>query len=339
MLRTSLRPLVAIVLILLAGTVLRAEEKSPNWVKVSDKNGFTPRDSCGELVFQDKLWLMGGWVDSFKDPPRDIWTSKDGKDWTRVAETAPWKHSDFPMTLVYKDKIWVMGGWHGGRLAHASASNQVWSTPDGVNWKQETEAAAWSPRMAGGVCVFKDRMWLLGGIQKYYFGNDDDLKNDVWSSSDGVTWELATEKAPWSPRAYIVPVVLNGRIYVFAGGNYLPRYQVKNDVWSSEDGKNWRLEIEQAPWSGRIWYSAVAYRDRLWLLGGWSNNPSRNWNDVWTSKDGKTWAQFKTETVWKERHEHSTYVKDDKIYVVAGHAAPLQNDVWELFVPKEYFKE
>jgi hypothetical protein len=76
------------------------------------------------------------------------------------------------------------------------------------------------------------------------------------------------------------------------------------------------------------------YRDRMWLLGGWSNNPASNWNDVWHSADGKTWTELKTETVWAKRHEHSAYVFQDKMWVVAGHAQPLRNDVWSLELPK-----
>src|ERR1044071_4605935 len=70
-----------------------AQSTAPNWVKISDKNGFSARDSCGELVFNNRIWLMGGWVDSFKDPPRDVWSSPDGKEWTKNTETAAWKHS------------------------------------------------------------------------------------------------------------------------------------------------------------------------------------------------------------------------------------------------------
>jgi hypothetical protein len=315
-----------------------AQAPAPNWVRIAETTAFTPRDSCGELVFQNKLWLLGGWMDSFQDPPRDVWSSADGVTWNRVTAAAAWKHSDFPMTVTFKDRMWVMGGWHGGRLLHASASNAVWSSDDGADWKQETAAAGWSPRMTGGAVVFKDRIWVLGGVQMYYFGDDSDLKNDVWSSADGVTWQLATDQAPWSPRAYHQAVVHNGRLWVMGGGNYLPNYQVKNDVWSSSDGVQWEQATEHAPWPPRLWFSAVAYRDRLWVLGGWSNNPAKNWNDVWTSVDGQTWTEFKTEAIWKPRHEHSVYVMQDKLWVVTGHAAPLINDVWQLDVPKGWFK-
>jgi len=308
----------------------------PAWVKVTDSAGFSPRDSCGELVYKDRLWILGGWMDSFKEPPRDVWSSNDGIEWTRATDQAPWKHSDFPMTVVFKDRMWLMGGWHGGRLPGASASNSVWSSTDGTEWKLETAAAEWSPRMSGGLLVFKDRLWLLGGVQKYYFGNDDDLKNDVWSSINGVHWERISEAAPWPPRAYVAPVVLRDRMYSFGGGNYLPNYHGYNDVWSSADGVTWTQEAAHAPWSPRIWFSAVDYRDRMWILGGWSNNPSRNWSDVWYSADGKTWTELKTRNGWKERHEHSAYVFQDKLWVVGGHAQPLNSEVWQLSLPERW---
>uniref|UniRef100_A0A7C2NXS2 Galactose oxidase n=1 Tax=Schlesneria paludicola TaxID=360056 RepID=A0A7C2NXS2_9PLAN len=325
---TSIR--IAAGIFLLWTSSAAAQSPPPNWVQVTDKAAFTPRDSCGEVVFNGRMWLLGGWVNSFQDPPRDVWSSADGVTWDRATEAAAWKHSDFPMAVAFQDRMWVMGGWHGGRLPHASASNAVWSSTDGANWKQETAAAAWSPRMAAGAVVFNNRLWIFGGTQKYYFGDDDDLKNDVWSSADGVHWELATDKAPWSPRAYLGAVVHAGRLWVLGGGNYLPNYQVKNDVWSSTDGVHWDLVAEAAPWSPRIWFFAAAYRERLWVLGGWSNHPSKNWNDVWTSADGKTWSEFKTETIWTPRHEHSVYVHQDKLWVVTGHAAPLSGEVWRL---------
>jgi hypothetical protein len=94
-----------------------------------------------------------------------------------------------------------------------------------------------------------------------------------------------------------------------------------------------------APWPPRVWFSAVTYHDRIWVLGGWSNNPARNRGDVWHSRDGKAWTQFKTRTCWKERHEHSAYVFQDRIWVAGGHAQPLSSEVWSLRVPKGWLKD
>jgi hypothetical protein len=74
----------------------------------------------------------------------------------------------------------------------------------------------------------------------------------------------------------------------------------------------------------------------MWVLGGWSNKPSKNWNDVWHSRDGKTWRALKSDVVWKERHEHSAFVFQDKIWIAGGHATPLSSEVWSLELPRDW---
>lgn len=314
------------------------DEKAPDWVRVTEKAGWQPRDSQGEVVFRDQLWIFGGWFDSFHAPPRDVWSSPDGKSWALVTSEAPWKHSDLSMSITFKDRMWFMGGWYNGRLPGHSAGNEVWSSSDGVKWEQATANAGWTPRLASALVEFKGRMWLLGGTENYYFGDEKSAKNDVWSSVDGKEWTRATANAGWPARAYHQAAVLGNRMYVFGGGNYVPQYAALNDVWSSEDGVTWTQVTEHAGWSPRLWFSSVVYRDHMWVLGGWSNNPSKNWGDVWYSKDGKEWKQLKSAVTWKERHEHSAYVFQDKIWIAGGHAQPLSSEVWSLELPKGWGK-
>ena len=328
----------AVLFLCTTGLLAADPPKAPDWVKVTDKAAWKARDSQGEVVFKDKLWLMGGWYDSFSSPPRDVWSSGDGKVWDLVQPNAPWKHSDLPMTTVFDGKMWLMGGWYNGRLKDHSASNEVWSSTDGKEWTQATAKAAWTPRIAGGLVAFKGKMWLLGGTEDYYFGDDKSLKNDVWFTENGKDWKQATANAGWSPRAYHQAVVHGGKMWVLGGGNYVPTYHAKNDVWSSEDGINWKPVTEKAPWHERLWFSSVVYRDRIWVLGGWSKVPDQNWGDVWYSKDGKDWTEYKPAVRWKERHEHSAYVWKDKIWIAGGHAKPLSNEVWSLDVPQEWFE-
>ena len=180
-------------------------------------------------------------------------------------------------------------------------------------------------------------MWVLGGTEDYYFGDDHNLKNDVWSSADGKAWRLETADAVWPPRAYHQAAVLDGRIYLFGGGNYVPGYKAFNDVWSSDDGARWIRVTAAAPWHPRLWFSTAVYRGRIWVLGGWSNDPSKDWNDVWSTRDGRTWAPLKSGVVWKGRHEHSAYVFRDKLWVAGGHARPLSGEVWSLTIPEDWF--
>ncbi len=305
---------------------------TPDWIRIIEKAEWRARDSSGELVFRDQMWILGGWFSSFEPCPRDVWSSRDGRNWTQLQREAPWKHSDLPMTLVFDDRMWLMGGWFNGLLPGCSASSEVWSSSDGLSWKQATARASWSPRLAAGAIAFQDKMWILGGIENYFLGDDTSLRNDVWCSTDGETWELATEQAPWSPRAFHQAVVLDGKMWVFGGGNYVPRHFALNDVWCSEDGVEWTLVRENAPWEPRLWFSSVVYRNRIWVLGGWSQEEG-NMGDVWCSADGEHWTCLKSEVLWRPRHEHSAFVFQDRIWVAGGHAAPLSSEVWSLHLP------
>jgi hypothetical protein len=332
------KKLFAVLFMILLFFSINGQDKNINWVKVTDNAEWKARDSQGEVVFNNQLWIFGGWFNSYEAPPRDVWSSKDGINWKLVNNAAPWIHSDLPSSIVFKGKMWMMGGWYNGRLEGHTAGNQVWSSKDGINWKQVTGKAEWSPRTAAAIVQFKGKLWILGGTENYYFGDNRSLKNDVWYSSDGKTWTLATADAGWPPRAYHQAAVLNGRIYIFGGGNYVPEYNAVNDVWSSEDGIHWTQNTPAAPWHERLWFSSVVYRDHIWIMGGWSNNPYKNWSDVWYSKDGKNWSELKSEVVWKGRHEHSAFVFQDKIWVAGGMTPPLTNDVWSLFIPEKWLK-
>lgn len=323
-------------LILYINPVVHAQVGAADWTLETSNAAWQARDSQGELVYKNQLWIFGGWFNSQEAPPRDVWSSADGKTWEMHTNSAPWIHSDLSMSITFKNKMFMMGGWYNGRLKGHSASNMVWSSKNGIDWKQETAQASWSPRIASAIVEFKGKIWLLGGTENYYFGDKNSLKNDVWYSANGRDWKLATSDAGWSPRAYHQAAVLNGKIYVFGGGNYVPEYHANNDVWSSEDGIHWTKLSDSAPWQERLWFSSVVYRDRIWVMGGWSNNPYKNHSDVWSSKDGITWEEFKSEHVWKERHEQSAFVFQDKIWIAGGMTPPLVNDVWSLKLPKDW---
>lgn len=328
--------IINIVVIFLSVTVVFAQQQNVNWVLEQQHADWQQRDSQGEVVFKNKMWIMGGWFNSNEAPPRDVWSSSNGKKWELVTKEALWIHSDLSMSIVFKNKMWMMGGWYNGRLPGHSASNQVWSSKNGKTWKQETKAAAWSPRLAAAVVEFKGKLWLLGGSENYYFGNKQSLKNDVWYTSDGKNWKLATDNAGWAPRAYHQAIVLNNKMYVMGGGNYVPEYFALNDVWCTEDGIHWTKLCEAAPWHERIWFSSVVYCNRIWVMGGWSGNPYKNWGDIWYSKDGKEWTPYVSNAAWKERHELSAFVFKDKLWVAGGMTPPLVNDVWSLALPQNW---
>lgn len=305
-------------------------EAGPDWELVTEAAPWQPRDSQGELVYDDHMWIFGGWFTPQIANPRDVWKSPDGKNWTCTVEVAPWEHGDLPATMAYKGKMWLMGG---RKLPGAENSNKVWSSVDGTAWQLESEDAGWCPRVGHSFVVWQDRMWILGGTENFYDDNELTLKNDVWSSADGKNWRLETEDAGWSKRRDAQAVIFDDKLWIMGGGHWRPETIPRNDVWCTEDGINWTQVSTAAEWQQRMWFSLVVYRDRMWVLGGWSRKDG-NYGDVWYSKDGEHWTQLTSNVIWKERHEHSAYVFRDKIWVAGGHAEPLNSEVWSLEIPE-----
>lgn len=316
----------------LLSPAVAAQSAATDWKQETAAAEWQPRDSQGEFVYDNHLWIMGGWFTPKLPNPRDVWKSADGVKWTRVTDEAPWIHSDLPASMVFRGRMWMMGG---RKLPGSECSNQVWSSKNGKDWTLVNKAAPWKPRLAPGFVVFKNRMWLLGGTEDFYNNNDSTMMNDVWSSSDGKDWKLEVAEAPWAKRTHGQAVVFDGKIWVMGGGSRAPKASPRNDIWCSSDGRNWELVTESAPWPARLWFSAVVYRDHLWVLGGWSEKDG-NYGDVWYSKDGKSWTEFKSGAIWSKRHEHAAFVFKDKIWVAGGAAEPkykLDSEVWSLELP------
>lgn len=291
-----------------------------------------PRDSAGEFVFQNKLWILGGWKTDPAELLRDVWNSADGVKWNLVQPKLPFHYTDLPMSIIFKNKIWVMGGTTLSDPIKIT-TNDIWNSDDGINWNKAEKSAAWSPRTGTPIVEFNGRLWIFGGLE--WIGDKQTFKNDVWSSVDGINWEKMTEHAAWEPRAYHGALAYKGKLWVIGGGSYKPGYVALNDVWNSEDGVNW-TKVSNAPWHGRIWFSTVVYNDYMWVIGGWSKD-TLNSDGIWYSNDGEKWKRLAISKTWRARHEPSTYVFDGKVILAGGHdGTPLTNEVWQLDVPSAW---
>ena len=82
--------------------------------------------------------------------------------------------------------------------------------------------------------------------------------------------------------------------------------------------------------------SLGVFRDRMWILGGWSKEIG-NFGDVWCSKDGRNWTELKSDAIWESRHEHSAYVFQDRIWIAGGCGEQLNSAVWTLAISEGWF--
>ncbi len=235
------------------------------------------RHTAGYVVFQDKLWILGG------DPLQghyqsDVWNSEDGITWNRVnpGRDVPWAPRVLHLSAAFNGRIWILGGQTLPQYAPADERfyDDIWSSADGILWTKAAAAGAqWSPRgMIGGSAVLHGRLWLLGGgIYDTPQRPQREFYNDVWSSADGIHWQRHLEHAPWHPRQYHDVAVFDGRLWVLEGWNQ----ENRNDVWHSADGVEWQ-ELPGTPWAPRHASSLFVYQDALWVVAG--NNMQ---SDVW----------------------------------------------------------
>ena len=77
---------------------------------------------------------------------------------------------------------------------------------------------------------------------------------------------------------------------------------LRDDIWSSADGRTWRLETAHAGWSPRAYHQAVVHGGRIYVLGGGNYTPAYHArNDVWSSTDGVNWTQVTASAGWSPR--------------------------------------
>jgi hypothetical protein len=278
-------------------------------------------------VFNNKIWVLGGWVWDTDECLNDVWYSSDGVNWTQVTASAPWSSRKSFQCFVYNSKLWIVGGNH-METSSGSTLNDVWSSSDGINWTQVTSAAPWSSRGSHQCIVFDGKMWVLGGFSYSYTSSGGTARtefNDVWCSSDGLHWTQKTSSAAWGKRYVFQCVSFNGKLWVLGGAKVgSPLY---DDVWSSPDGIVWTREGSSVLWGQRARFQAVVLNSRIWILGG--QGSSVNLNDVWSSYDGKTWNNVSTYSAWDIREDHRCVVYDNKIWLLGGTGVhDDHNDVW-----------
>ena len=172
------------------------------------------------LVYQDKLWVMGG-TGGTSDAEtffNDVWVSDDGATWTLVNPYSDWTPRLWTSGAVYDDKIFIINGlsltewpddW--GNTA------EIWFTEDGVEWFPLESELKWAPRHASFSTVDeKHGLLLMGG-----YGGGNVLErsyNDVWSIkaafffskpegdlNDLATWGKHKDGSGESPASFNAP--------------------------------------------------------------------------------------------------------------------------------------
>ena len=246
-------------------------ENGKNWTEVTPDGGFGGRAGHRSVVFDNRIWIIGGRDGDTKKPLNDVWYSSDGITWHQATAAAPFAPRwSFGLT-VSDGRMWVIGG----SANDGTPVNDVWYSSDGITWIQASPHAGFSPRMDLSATTFGGKIWVTGGFDwSRHF-------NDLWSTGDGNGWTEVSDHATYPERRYQKTEVADDRMWIIGGigGDTPYNWRYLTDVWYSPDGKTWTRATEHAGFPGRYEFTTAVFNNRLWVIGGTSGN------DIWCSDE------------------------------------------------------
>ena len=252
---------------------------------------------------------------------KDVWYSPDGENWAAATLDAPWPGRFEHTSVVHDGKMWVIGGRNSD---HLWGMSDVWYSDDGRIWTSATLSAPWGPRCRHASFVFGGSMWVIrgAGVADAWHSTDGTswtLVPGSWGSGmapsvvayrDAI-WVFSPEAArsssdkdfvlhhehfsvPWGDRRGHTLLVYDDRVWMMGGlrsNAPLPGYRLMNDVWCF-DGVAWEQVTAYADWSVREQHTAVAFQDKIWILGGKDTDYLKN--DIWYTQ-----RETATDDSWK----------------------------------------
>ncbi len=104
-----------------------------NWTREVDAP-FGVRVNYSSIVFNDKLYIIGGKENILSQYKNDVW-SFDGTAWNQIATTTEFSPREALSSFVSDNKIYIFGG-RSSTIRGFTNYNDIWSSSDGVNWTQ-----------------------------------------------------------------------------------------------------------------------------------------------------------------------------------------------------------
>lgn len=278
------------------------------WTKLLDSAGWRKSYNFQLFSLHDTLWTFHH---------DGVWLSADGFRWMKSPLSNVIGNGAFLDYVVFKGTVYGLGHFEGNIETFIQKSS-VYSSGDLRHWDTVATESNLPNRFFYHPFVYQNKLWIIGGEDK------TTKYADVWNSPDGIAWTKQRDSLPFGRRSGDRVVELKGRLYLLG-----------NDVWSSTDGLRWQKETDEILKGEEVsGYAALAFDDRIWLLG--CNRNGRFSSQVLTSTDGKTWQS--QEAPWAPRGGIAATVHQNKLYLTGGKYGGTpnhpdfryDNDLWML---------
>lgn len=145
---------------------------------------------------------------------------------------------------------------------------------------------------------------------------------------ENLVWIEKASTAPWEPRDSGEVFLFQNKMWLMGGlngngkvkGNHAVEYWTVphfNDIWNTDDGVNWQLVATSSKWAPRRSMSVAFFRNKLWMLGGWSPITGYT-NDIWTSDDGIHWEKIVEHAAFQAIEGQTLTVFQNKLWKIGG---------------------
>ena len=214
--------------------------------------------------------------------------------------------------VVFNGEVWSVGGYNSYSTVLQS---DVWKSSNGRNWQSVT-SDQFPSRRDHSLTVFDNKLWVIGGSTDSSSGDLEEL-DDVWYSSDGLTWNLATDDALGVPNiGSHEAVVFNNKLFIIKSG--VNEGAAGSTVWSSSDGITWNRDSNNA-FPHRVFFSATVFDNDIYVIGGAFGDPFVYYNAIYKSSDGINWIEVSPAAeVFSRRALHKTLTYENKLWVFGG---------------------
>lgn len=278
------------------------------WTRHTESAAFPKSYNFQLFTHHDTLWAFHH---------AGNWFSLDGKTWIISTLENAISNLAFLDYVQFNNSIYGLGHLE-GNIEKFNFSPVIYQTTDLKKWTVLSKESNLPNRFFYHPFVYKHKLWIIGG--------SDGRKTfaDTWSSTDAVHWTREAHNQPFGNREGSQFVVLKDTLYM-----------LNNDAWASTDAIHWtKLTNEIAKGEQVFGYAALAYDQRIWLLG--CNRNGKFTSKVYTSKDGRGWTA--TDAPWSPRGGIAACIYNNRIYMTGGKYGGLpnepnfiySNDVWSL---------
>jgi len=214
------------------------------------------------VVFDKKLWLLGGSAVNPDQPSDRIWcyTRDEGwKEW--IPKETRFSPRMGHACVVFDEKLWVMGGFD----ENGNAQNDVWHLAKGEEEWEGPTTADWPERCMFGAASSDDRIVVYGGVKEPFGAGYKDL----YSRTKDGSWTKETPPDVKDADYALASVVGRSTKQWYLGATYLisnietPHFY----IWAQKQNaftkvKEPELETYQVtPYS----LSAIGFKGRMFL--------------------------------------------------------------------------